>query len=517
MGGLGSFFYYQSPYRSDVDLQTTVLPLGIHWFRRDLRVAGNAALEENILHNGGRVLGLFCLDKDFLSRADFSPHRFAYFLNALESLQKEMRALGGDLLVIEGGPQEAFPKLISVLKKTQIIDLVSWNRDYEPSARARDKEIKKMLADFNIDFLEKRDHLLIEPEEIFKTKAGDFYQVYTPFAKKWFVALAKPEVQKRISSQKPGLLYLENSLKGKIKKILSLTWADVALAKFPFKDQLKNLKAENDKQVTIPIPKGGSLEAYKSLKAFAANLKNYKADRDRPALNGTSHFSLYLKNGTLTSAQIIQYLKIGAIEFKEETSASRFLKEIVWREFYYSILFHRPDVETQDFLEKFRHIKWPNDKKLFKRWCEGNTGVPLVDAGMRQLNTTGWMHNRVRMVVASFLCKDLLIDWRWGENYFMKMLLDGDMAPNNGGWQWSASTGCDPQPEFRIFNPWLQGAKFDPEGKYIKLYIPELKNISPKNIHNPDGNRGAYVAPIVDHGVQKKKALLLFKARAENI
>lgn len=476
-------------------------------------MAGNRALRENLRRqklNGhdGRVLGLFCFDGAFLARQDFSHNRFAFFIDTLESLRKELRAVGGDLLVVDAMAQEAFPKILKHLKKDQKLDLVSWGRDYEPFARARDKKISDLLKKEKVEAFEGRDHLLLEPEEIFKTKPGEFYQVYSPFAKKWFDQMGTPEIQKRLEDQNAGFDYLEKRSKAKVFK---LQWSDVLTPPFPLKESLEKFKKENAKNVTIPLPPAGSPAAFQTLKDFSKKIKDYKKDRDIPCIEGTSRFSMYLKNGSLTSAQIIQYLGLGRANFAADNGPTRFLKEIVWREFYYHILYHRPDVEKHAFLEKFRDIPWPNDKKLFKRWCEGTTGFPIVDAGMRQLNTTGWMHNRVRMIVASFLAKDLLIDWRWGENYFMKMLLDGDLAPNNGGWQWAASTGCDPQPYFRIFNPWLQSEKFDPEGKYIKTYIPELKNTPTKNLHKPDADRGpAYPEPIVDHSYQKRFALKLY-------
>lgn len=481
---------------------------GIHWFRRDLRVAGNIALRENMRRHEGRVVGLFCFDSVFLSREDFSHNRFAFFIDTLESLQNELRALGGDLLVVDSLAHDTFPKILKHLKKDQKLNLVSWGRDYEPFARARDEKIFALLSEQGVETLECRDHLLLEPEEVFKKTPGDFYQVYSPFGKKWFDHMKAPEIQKRLQNQQPGLDYLEKKSKAKIFK---LEWSEVLASSFPLKESLDHFKKENAKKVTIPIPEAGSQAAFRALKEFSKKIKSYKEDRDIPSIDGTSRFSIYLKNGSLTSAQIIQYLDLGKLNFAVDNGPTRFLKEIVWREFYYHILYHRPDVEKHAFLEKFRDIKWPNDKTLFKHWCDGTTGFPIVDAGMRQLNTTGWMHNRVRMVVASFLTKDLLIDWRWGENYFMKMLLDGDLAPNNGGWQWAASTGCDPQPYFRIFNPWLQSEKFDPDGEYIKTYIPELKDITAKNLHKPDGDRGPkYPEPIVDHAHQKRQALKLY-------
>lgn len=484
----------------------TPAPYGIHWFRRDLRIAGNAALQHNWTVNKGRVVGVFCFDSIFLSRPDFSHNRFALFLKTLKALQEEMREMGSDLIVIDELPQNAFPKIVKALEERP--NLVTFNRDYEPFARERDRNLIEIFEKLKIETKTFRDHLVIEPDELFKTKPGEFYQVYSPFAKKWFDLAEQKEMLARISSQAAGLKYLESPPN---KPLFSLMWKD--LSKIPYEDSLGKFEEQNNKNVTIEIPEAGSKVAFKELKDFAKRLKEYKADRDIPSIDGTSKMSLFLKNGSITTAQIICYLKLTNKSFKTEDSTTRYLKELVWREFYYHILYHRPDVEKQAFLAKFRDIQWKNDKTLFKHWCDGTTGFPIVDAGMRQLNTTGWMHNRVRMIVASFLCKDLLIDWCWGENYFMKMLLDGDMAPNNGGWQWAASTGCDPQPYFRIFNPWLQSERFDPEAEYIKTYIPELKDIEASEIHDPEGNRGGkYPKPIVDHSVQKKHALALYKA-----
>ncbi len=263
----------------------------------------------------------------------------------------------------------------------------------------------------------------------------------------------------------------------------------------PLEDRLDAVSAGI--QARVPTPKAGSLAAWGALESFRRRLADYGDARDIPSTNGTSHFSIYFKNGSLTVAQVIAALGLKAFARGAGGGPAKFLSELIWREFYYCILFHFPRVETTAFLEKYADLKWENREDWFAAWCEGRTGFPIVDAGMRQLNTTGWMHNRVRMIVASFLTKDLLIDWKWGEKYFMERLLDGDLAPNNGGWQWAASTGCDPQPYFRIFNPHLQEKKFDPKGEYVLRYLPEV-----------DSDR--YPRPIVDHAVQREKALALY-------
>ncbi|MCC6138182.1 MAG: deoxyribodipyrimidine photo-lyase [Bdellovibrionaceae bacterium] len=486
---------------------------GIHWFRRDLRIAGNGSLLNNWKENKGNVLGVFCFDSQFLSRPDFSHNRFGFFMETLRSVRDELRAAGGDLLVIDELPHVAFPKLIDYFKqsKTAKLNRISYNRDYEPFARARDQKVEDLVRAQGITIVNERDHLIIEPEELNKGKMGEYYQVYSPFAKKWFDIFQTPEIQKRISSQKTGLSYLFSDEKK--TDLFNLQWKDVVDKSFPYVDTLEHFQKENQKNVNVPIPPSGSRAVREALESFKNKIKPYKENRDVPSITGTSRFSLFLKNGSLTTAQVVQYMNLQNMSYKTEDGPARFLKELVWREFYYHILYHRPDVEQGAFLTKYNNIPWENNKKWFDLWCKGQTGFPIVDAGMRELNTTGWMHNRVRMIVASFLIKDLLIDWRWGEKYFMEKLLDGDLAPNNGGWQWAASTGCDAQPYFRIFNPWLQSQRFDPDGTYIRRYIPELKNISNKALHKEDENRSAfgYPKPILVHADQKPKALALFK------
>ncbi len=488
---------------------------GIHWFRRDLRVAGNPALHWSWNEHKGRVVGLFCFDSLFLSRPDFSSHRFAFFLETLRALKEELQSIGSDLWVMDCLPQIGFPKIIDSLKKFPV-STVSFNRDYEPFSIERDASITFLLeSTLGIQVHTERDHLIIEPQELAKpsSQGRSFYQVYTPFSRRWFELFQTDEVQRRIHFQKSGMRYLNSRLNGKVdSKIFNLTWNQIAeKAKMPFPDALEAFIEKNLPQVSIPIPRAGSQEAFERLKAFQSNLNAYETDRDFPAIPGTSKLGIFLKNGSLTTTQIIAELGI--------THCTKYLKELIWREFYYSILFHHPQVETLEFHERFRNLNWENDPTYFDAWKNGLTGYPIVDAGMRQLKKEGWMHNRVRMIVASFLTKDLLIDWRWGEKYFMKTLLDGDLAPNNGGWQWAASTGCDPQPYFRIFNPELQSQKFDPTGSYIKKYIPELTGLSEKEIHCPYKStkiasiKKNYPAPIVEHSKQKMRALELYKKK----
>ncbi|MAX65309.1 MAG: deoxyribodipyrimidine photo-lyase [Bacteriovoracaceae bacterium] len=483
---------------------------GLHWFRRDLRVAGNPALQRQFSLYEGRVVCLFCFDKEFLNRPDFSINRFQFFLETLDALKQELRQIGSDLLVLDTGPKEAFKQLFDGLKNSstlECLDLISFCRDYEPFACQRDDQMTTFFEDHSLSVETFRDHLIIEPDELTKDD-GEGYKVYTPFSRKWMELIENDQFQSRINSQVTSIEYYKK--KKFNRKLFQLSWNDVLKNKYFLEDVLKQYIEDNSKFVDIPIPPAGSLHAWKSLEEFCSKIQAYGQKRDFPAQEATSKFSLYLKNGSLTTAQIYYYLKLKTYK-KKQLSQDVFLSEIIWREFYYHLLWRHPRVEQEAFLTQYKDLKWANDKEKFQIWCEGKTGFPIVDAGMRQLNQTGWMHNRVRMIVASFLTKDLLIDWKWGEQYFMEKLLDGDVAANNGGWQWAASTGCDAQPYFRIFNPWTQSKRFDPEGVYIKKYLPQLKEYPAKSLHKPILDCEAYPAPIVDHSAQRNKALAMYK------
>ncbi len=488
---------------------------GIHWFRRDLRLPGNKALKENCKRTRGRTLGLFCFDARFLARSDFSNNRFAFFLKTLKALKEDFKEQGGDLLISDGAPQEVFPKILAYCKskKINLPSLITWNRDYEPFARRRDLIIERILKSEGISVSHHRDHLLFEPHEIQKGDTpGNFYQIYSPFSRKWFEHLKHAEGRSRIESHDRIFDYYEKKIRS--FDLFKIKWVNLTqYGDFPFHDTLESFQKLNQSQVQILIPEAGFYVAFKALMDFKEKLQFYNEKRDFPAAIGTSKLAMYFKNGSITVPQAIRVLDLSNTAWSEKSGPNQFLKELVWREFYYSILFHKPEVESKSYLPQYENIQWENNVHLFESWKEGRTGFPIVDAGMRELAATGWMHNRVRMIVASFLTKDLLIDWRWGENYFMKQLLDGDLAPNNGGWQWAASTGCDPQPYFRIFNPWLQGKKFDPNGDYIKTYIPELRGVDPRALHDPDADRGSwrYPSPIVDHSQQRSRALQLYK------
>lgn len=489
----------------------------IHWFRRDLRVAGNPALRQAWKKTRGRVVGVFHFDSRFLERSDFSHNRFAFFLETLSALREELRAIGSDLLVLDSGPDEGFRAVFRALSAAGSGQpaFISWNRDYEPFARDRDARLERYFQNAGLATIVARDHLLIEPEEIARPDGG-FYQVYSPFARRWFERLSSEAVQQRIQEQAEGLRYLEDFRKGKIAKdLFRLRWSEL-LGKEKIADALEEFKKKNSASVSIPIPPAGALAALSRAQAFAGKVGDYKEERDFPWKDGTSQLSMFFKNGSFTGAQCLALYKLGGEEFKQKTGPAHFVKELAWREFYYHILWHQPRVEKEAFLEKYRDLPWENNEKYWEAWKAGRTGYPIVDAGMRQLRETGWMHNRVRMIVASFLTKDLLIDWRWGERYFMEQLLDGDLAPNNGGWQWAASTGCDPQPYFRIFNPWLQGQKFDADGEYVRSFVPELAALKGGDAHETEKTAGikGYVKPVVIHAEQKVKALAMFGSQS---
>ncbi|SMF58539.1 cryptochrome/photolyase family protein [Pseudobacteriovorax antillogorgiicola] len=484
---------------------------GIHWFRRDLRVAGNRALAKQCHECEGRVLGVFCFDKKFLDRDDFSINRFQFFLEAIVALKKELQTIGSDLLVLDIGPQHGFKELFKKLKAADISlpHQVSWNRDYEPFAVERDQGAEDLMKSYGVASFHERDHLLVEPHELEKDGGGG-YQVFSPFARKWNQLVMDEEFNSRVEYYKKGLRYLDQLAAGKADKIFKLTWDKLWEGESGPEDVLNRYVESNSRKVSVTIPRSGSLAALEQLRSFRDRMDDYGEKRDIPSIQGTSRLSMYMKNGSITTPMVMAELGLEPFG-KKETGSDMFLNELIWREFYYHILARHPRVENEPFLKQYKDLEWSNSKTWFDAWKEGKTGFPIVDAGMRELKQTGWMHNRVRMIVASFLTKDLLIDWRWGEQYFMETLLDGDLAPNNGGWQWAASTGCDPQPYFRIFNPWLQGKKFDPDGKYIKRYVGELEDLPAKKLHSPINDHKIYPKPIVDHKKQREIALDVYK------
>jgi len=422
--------------------------MNIFWFRRDLRLEDNRGLFEAL--SDGETLPIFILDPNILAELPKDDARLSFIFELLEKIQKRLKLEKKSLAVFHDEPEKVFKKLI----KEQKIKAVFTNHDYEPYAKKRDLEIEKLLKSNDISFQTFKDQVIFERDEIVKDD-GKPYVVYTPFSKKWKEKFSEESVRQQHSENK-------------LDQITNHNYPFLSLEDIGFK---KSKIKVDDFDVSKKI------------------IENYKETRDFPSVDGTSHISPHLRFGSVSIRQIAKK----ASEFKQET----FLNELIWREFFMQILWHFPKTVTESFRPKYDNIKWRNNEKEFKSWCEGRTGYPIVDAGMRQLNETGNMHNRVRMVVASFLCKHLLIDWRWGEAYFAEKLLDYEQSSNIGNWQWAAGSGVDAAPYFRIFNPSEQVKKFDKDFKYIKKWVPEFQEIDYK--------------PIVDHKEARERCLKVYK------
>lgn len=400
----------------------------LFWFRRDLRLKDNHGLF-NALKSGRPVVCLFIFDTNILSRLEKKDPRVEFIHNSIVELKNELEEHGSTLDIRIGDPEKIFPHLIRIYNIRQVIA----NHDYDAYSISRDSKIKELLEDHNIKFNTFKDSVIFEKKEIF-TIQGNPYTVFTPYSKKW-----KESIKFNKVTQYKSELLLNNLEKCEPRSIPSIN--DLGFEKT---------------NIDIPIKKL-SIEM----------LKNYDRTRDFPSLkNGTSKLGVHLRFGTVSIRECVNF----ALSFN-----NTWLNELIWRDFYIQILYNFPHSATQSFKKDYDKIKWENNLELFQKWCEGKTGFPLIDAGMRELNSTGFMHNRVRMLVASFLCKNLRIDWRWGERYFAKKLLDYELASNVGNWQWAAGSGVDAAPYFRIFNPTLQIEKFDNQHLYIKKWIPELK------------------------------------------
>lgn len=450
--------------------------LALHIFRRDLRLNDNAALIA-ALQAAERVIPCFIFDPRQIDKNDYkSEHCLQFMAHSLHELAENLQQRQGKLYYFYGIAEE----VIAGLTETLPIDAVYFNRDYTPFSIERDRRIRQHCAKQNIAVHCYSDALLHEPEEIHKTN-GEPYTVYTHFYNK----------AKTLEVAAPQTNHYKNYY----------------VEETPSSNGQQTLTKLLQKSKTNIALHGGRKEALSLLKKIST-LANYAETRNYPALDSTTHLSAHNKFGTVSIREV--YSTIVAVFGREHT----LIKELYWRDFFTHIAFHYPRVLGEAFHPQYNHLIWRNDPQQFQCWCEGRTGFPIVDAGMRELNTTGYMHNRVRMIVASFLTKDLLIDWRWGEKYFAQQLIDYDPAVNNGNWQWSASTGCDAQPYFRIFNPWLQQQKFDPDGLYIKRWIPELARVPASLLHTyyqtqtPFNN---YPHPIVDHGHASTEAKLFFK------
>ncbi|MCT3648344.1 deoxyribodipyrimidine photo-lyase [Elizabethkingia anophelis] len=425
----------------------------IFWFRRDLRLEDNKGLQQ-ALASGLPVLPVFIFDTEILDQLSNSyDRRVDYIHQALMTINQTLHQHHSALQVYHGKSLDIFKKLTEQYK----IQAVYCNRDYEPQAIKRDQAVKTQLQKYDIDFYDFKDQVIFEQAEIVKAD-GLPYTVYTPYAKKW-----RSELQQE--HYKTAKVDLNNLLKAQPDNIVSL--ANIGFRK-------------TDISFQKPTPDFDII-------------KDYDKYRDFPSLDKTSHLGIALRFGTISIRECVAF----AIKYNDT-----WLSELIWREFFMQILYHFPEVVHRSFKPQYDYIEWRNNEEEFQRWCRGETGYPIVDAGMRQLNTTGFMHNRVRMIVASFLCKHLLIDWRWGEAYFAEKLLDYDLAANNGNWQWAAGCGCDAAPYFRIFNPTAQTQKFDKDLQYIKKWNPDFQ----QNI----------TSPIVQHEIARQRTLQTYKKALQN-
>ena len=426
--------------------------VSICWLRRDLRLDDNAALYHALRENEN-VIPLFIFDTVILDQLeDKSDKRVQFIHEQLIELQSQLKGMGANLLVKVGKPMEVWTELLNELK----IRSVYTNHDFEPYAIDRDGQVETLLGENSISFNTYKDHVIFEKDEVTKDD-GQPYMVFTPYSRKWMSKL-KPFYYKSY----PCTMYYDS------------------LCKTATYNSMPTLEALGFQRAAYTFPD----------KVVQADIvKHYSEQRDFPGINGTSRLGLHLRFGTLSIRKLLSY----AIDKNQA-----FVSELVWRDFYQQILWHYPHVTRQAFKKEYDLIEWINDESMYKKWCDGVTGYPLVDAGMRELNETGFMHNRVRMVTASFLTKHLLIDWRWGEAYFAQKLLDFDLAANNGGWQWAAGCGTDAAPYFRVFSPAAQMEKFDPQQSYVKRWVPEY-------------GTDKYPAPIINHEMARKRCLEVYQ------
>jgi len=423
--------------------------ISIFWFRRDLRLNDNTGLFHSLNENS-KVLPLFIYDTNIISQLKNNDHRLHFINTSINKMNHLLKKENKFIYKLKGDPLDVFKSLL----KNFNIEKVYTNRDYTPYAIKRDSKIKKLLNDNDIEFNDYKDHVLFEKNEITKDD-GSPYKVYTPYSRKWISRM----IEKGIDEYKS-----ENLTKNFIDLSIGLDSDTVNLQK----NNINFLKVDTSSNL----------------------IDQYEFIRNFPSKDGTSKVGVELRFGTISTRKLIKK----AYESNNKT----YLKELIWREFFQQILYHFPKTVTNSFKPLYDRIEWINNEGDFKKWCDGETGYPLVDAGMRELNNTGFMHNRVRMLVGSFLCKHLLIDWRWGEAYFREKLFDYETASNVGNWQWVAGCGVDAAPYFRIFNPSEQLKKFDKELKYTKKWVPEL-------------NSDKYVEPIVEHKFARERCLLTYK------
>lgn len=474
------------------------------WFRNDLRVADNTALASACARADGGVVAVFLVARKQWEQHDWGSPKIDFILRNVAALSDALMKLRIPLHLIECDTFNGAPKAIAKLAKEQQCDAVFFNREYEVNELARDAAATSLLTKEGLEVAAFDDQTVLPPDEL-RTGAGQFYRVFTPFKNAWIDA-----VTKRLPVQ--------------VWAVPKTVWSDVkpSSAGSPtLAHLLPKWERSADENIAKLWPAGES-EAHRRLKSFIAKaIVRYKDDRDFPALDGTSTLSPYLSAGVISPRQCLT-AAMAANEGRIDTGErgiTTWISELIWREFYRHVIVGFPRVcRYQPFKPETKRITWREDDAGFAAWREGRTGVPIVDAAMRQLNATGWMHNRLRMVSAMFLTKDLFIDWHLGERYFMQKLVDADLAQNNGGWQWSASTGTDAAPYFRIFNPISQSQKFDPRGTFIRQYCPELEGLDDDSIHDPSQipmllrSTLEYPEPIVNHSAARARVMEAFGA-----
>ena len=472
------------------------------WFRRDLRADDHAALHHALLRSK-QVFCVFIFDTAILESLPRHDRRVGFIHGSLVDLDQQLRTLSGQedtgLLVRQGEPTACLQQLVSELG----IQAVFTHHDDEPYALKRDTAVKGVLANLGASFVSFKDHVVFERSEIL-TQNGQPYGVFTPYKNNWLKKVTAADLaEKHVKPSVGQLAPVPEALRRPMPSLEEIGFEAVDLAALHIQP--------------------GSSGAQLLLKDFVKRISQYQQTRDFPSVKGPSYLSVHLRFGTVSTRRLARLAYPLAIE--GDAGAQTWLGELIWRDFYHQILHHHPRVVKQSFKPVYDAIDWETGKEakqLFAAWCEGRTGYPLVDAAMAQINQTGYMHNRLRMVVASFLVKDLGIDWRWGEQYFAQHLIDFDLAANNGGWQWASSSGCDAQPYFRIFNPISQSEKFDPQGKFIRRYLPELAALPNDAIHAPwlakplvmeaaNVTLGkTYPFPIVDHAKARLKTLMRY-------
>lgn len=479
-------------------------PAGLVWFRRDLRAQDHAGLY-HALRSCRQVHAVFVFDTALLDPLPRRDRRVEFIRESLVELDEQLRRLsghaGGGLIVLHGPTTDELPRLARQLE----VQAVFANHDYEPSAIARDSRVRDALAETGIALHTSKDQAIFDGDELL-TQAGRPYSVFTPYKKAWLAKVDAYYLKAYPVEKHAGAL-----------AALPQAWRRPV-------PSLADLGFEPSNLSSLPV-RPGARGAARLLDDFLTRIDRYHLTRDFPAVKGPSHLSVHLRFGTVSVRELARHAH--SLAQADPAGAATWLSELIWRDFYFQVLANFPHVADEEdrgasFRPEYDAIAWetgPRADAMFAAWCEGRTGYPLVDAAMHQLNQTGYMHNRLRMVTASFLCKDLGIDWRRGERYFARQLIDYDLAANNGGWQWASSSGCDAQPYFRIFNPVSQSRKFDPEGEFILRFLPQLARLPSRALHAPWEAKPAdlnYPPPLVDHDRAREETLRRYAVVKKN-